>query len=124
VAWDPIKAPDEVKTGCLGKEGNEEWRPRTPVPFGLLPKEPGGSLQSAAGQSARLRFAPCPGALSALQRNCGHRVNRRWSFTHSSGRDAKRISANGGALPLLCGNIEHDPFRAHGKIEPGPFDRL
>jgi len=23
-----------------GEEGNDEWRPRTPVPFGLLPKWP------------------------------------------------------------------------------------
>jgi hypothetical protein len=57
----PIKAPDEAKTGRLGKEGNEEWRPRAAVPFGLLPKEPGASLQSLAGQPARLHFAPCPG---------------------------------------------------------------
>jgi hypothetical protein len=57
----PIKAPDEGKTGRLGKEGNEEWRPRAPVPFGLLPELPGASLLSLAGQSARLRFAPCPG---------------------------------------------------------------
>ncbi len=29
----PIKALDEGKTGCLGEESNDEWRPRTPVPL-------------------------------------------------------------------------------------------
>jgi hypothetical protein len=45
----PIKAPHEAKTGRLGKEGNEEWRPRAPVPFGLLPKVPGASLLAPPG---------------------------------------------------------------------------
>ena len=54
-----IKAPDDVKTGRLGKEGNEEWRRMAPAPFGLPPKTPIAVLQSLAGQPARLRFAPC-----------------------------------------------------------------
>jgi hypothetical protein len=32
-----IKAADEAKTGCLREENNAEWRPRRPVPSGLLP---------------------------------------------------------------------------------------
>ena len=34
----PIKAADEAKTGRLREENNAEWRPKAPVPFGLLPK--------------------------------------------------------------------------------------
>jgi len=54
----PIEALDEVQTGRLHEECNEEWRPRRPVPFGLLPKWPCASLRSLAGRPARLRFAP------------------------------------------------------------------
>jgi hypothetical protein len=54
----PIKALDEAETGRLCEESNAEWRPRAPVPFGLLPKWPCASLQSLAGLPARLRFAP------------------------------------------------------------------
>jgi len=32
----PVAAANEAKTGGLGEESNKEWRPRTPVPFGLL----------------------------------------------------------------------------------------
>src|SRR5262249_1782806 len=52
----PIKAQDEAKTSGLGEDGNTEWRPRTPVPFGLLPKTPIAALQSLAGRPARLRL--------------------------------------------------------------------
>src|SRR5262249_11762795 len=52
----PIKAQDEAKTNGLGEDGNTEWRPRTPVPFGLLPKTPIAALQSLAGRPARLRL--------------------------------------------------------------------
>ncbi|HXX84086.1 MAG TPA: hypothetical protein VEN29_08890, partial [Casimicrobiaceae bacterium] len=52
----PIKAQDEAKTSGLGEDGNTEWRPRTPVPFGLLPKTPITALQSLAGRPARLRL--------------------------------------------------------------------
>jgi len=34
----PIKADDEAKTGRLREEDNAEWRPKAPVPLGLLPK--------------------------------------------------------------------------------------
>ena len=40
----PIKANDEAKTGCLREEDNAEWRPKAPVPFGLLPKTPIASV--------------------------------------------------------------------------------
>ncbi len=50
----PIEAPDEAKTGCLGEEGNKEWRLKAPVPSGLLPKAPGAVLQSLDGLSVRL----------------------------------------------------------------------
>jgi len=52
----PIKAQDEAKTRGLGEDGNTEWRPRAPVPFGLLPKTPIAALQSLAGRRARLRL--------------------------------------------------------------------
>jgi hypothetical protein len=45
----PIKALDEAQTGRLREECNAEWRPRAPVPFGLLPKGPCTLLQSLAG---------------------------------------------------------------------------
>ncbi|HXX85254.1 MAG TPA: hypothetical protein VEN29_14885, partial [Casimicrobiaceae bacterium] len=48
---------DEAKTSGLGEDGNTEWRPRTPVPFGLLPKMPIAALQSLVGRPARLRLA-------------------------------------------------------------------
>src|SRR5947207_2510611 len=44
----PIEALDKAQTGRLREESNEEWRPRAPVPFGLLPKSPCASLQSLA----------------------------------------------------------------------------
>jgi len=44
-----IKALDEAQTGRLREESNAEWRPRAPVPFGLLPKGPCTLLQSLAG---------------------------------------------------------------------------
>ena len=46
----------EVCQACHGMDGNTEWRPRTPVPFGLLPKTPIAALQSLAGRPARLRL--------------------------------------------------------------------
>ena len=49
----PIKAQDEAKTSGLGEDGNTEWRPRTPIPFGLLPKTPIAGV-------AKSRQAPCP----------------------------------------------------------------
>ena len=52
----PIKAADEAKTGRLREENNAEWRPKAPVPFGLLPKTPIAALRSLAGQPARLRL--------------------------------------------------------------------
>jgi hypothetical protein len=52
----PIKAADEAKTGRLREEDNAEWRPKTPVPFGLLPKTPIAALQSLAGFPTRLRL--------------------------------------------------------------------
>jgi len=72
----PIKATDEAKTGRLRKEGNAEWRPVPPVPLGLLPKTPIATLQSLAGQPARLRLCALHWALSALQRDRAHSVNR------------------------------------------------
>jgi len=52
----PIAAADEAKTGGLGEEGNKEWRPMPPVPFGLLPKTPIAALQRLAGCPTRLRL--------------------------------------------------------------------
>ena len=72
----PIEAADEAKTGRLGEESNEEWRPMPPVPFGLLPKTPIAALQSLAGCPTRLRLRALRWAFSALQRVCAHSVNR------------------------------------------------
>ena len=72
----PIKAPDEAKTGRLREEGNAEWRPKPPVPFGLLPKTPGAALRSLAGYPTRLRLRALRGAFSAAQRVRAHSVNR------------------------------------------------
>ena len=44
----PIEAPDEAKTGRLREEGNDESRPKPPVPFGLLPKTPIAALRRLA----------------------------------------------------------------------------
>jgi len=70
--WDgaPIKATqlpnEEAETWRLREEGNAEWRPMPPVPFGLLPKTPSAALRSLTGQPARYRlralrwaFRPC-----------------------------------------------------------------
>jgi len=57
----PIKADDEAKTRCLREEDNAEWRPRAPVPFGLLPKTPIAALQVSPGISPAFDFAPCAG---------------------------------------------------------------
>jgi hypothetical protein len=72
----PIKADDEAKTKCLRKEDNAEWRPRAPVPFGLLPKTPIAALQSLAGHLARRSRSALRWAFSAVQRVCVHSVNR------------------------------------------------
>jgi len=72
----PIEAPDDAKTGRLGEEGNEEWRPRTYAPFGLLPKTPIAVLQSLAGFTTRLRLCALRWAFSAEQRVRAHSVNR------------------------------------------------
>jgi len=72
----PIKAADEAKTERLREENNAEWRPRTPVPSGLLPKTPGAALQRLAGCPTRLRLRAWRRAFSAVQRVCAHSVNR------------------------------------------------
>jgi len=54
----PIEAPDAVQTGRLRKEGNEEWRPMRPVPFGLLSKRPCASLRRLTGRTPAFAFAP------------------------------------------------------------------
>ncbi len=72
----PIKADDEAKTGRLREEDNAEWRPRAPVPFGLLPKTPIAALQSLAGFTTRLRLCALRCAFSALQRVREHSLNR------------------------------------------------
>ena len=52
--WDvaPIAAAqlanEEANTGGLGEESNKEWRPKTLVPFGLLPKVLIAALQRLA----------------------------------------------------------------------------
>ncbi len=51
-----IAAADEATTSGLGEESNKEWRPRTPVPFGLLPKTPIAALRRLAGYPTRLRL--------------------------------------------------------------------
>jgi hypothetical protein len=51
-----VEADDEAKTGCLREEDNAEGRPRTPAPFGLLPKTPIAALQSLVGFLTRLRL--------------------------------------------------------------------
>jgi hypothetical protein len=50
-----VKADDDAKTGRLREEDNAEWRPRAPVPFGLLPKTPIAALRRLAGYPTRLR---------------------------------------------------------------------
>src|SRR5438552_1898488 len=72
----PVEARDETKTPRLGEESNEERRPRTPVPCGLLPKTPIAALQRLAGRPARLRLCALRWAFSALQRVCAHSANR------------------------------------------------
>ena len=72
----PIKALDEAKTGRLSEESNAEWRPRAPVPFGLLRKWLYTLLQKLAGLPARLRFRASRRAIFALQRIRRHSVNR------------------------------------------------
>ena len=72
----PLKARDEAKTGRLGEERNAEWRPRPPVPFGLLPKTPIAALRSLAGDPTRLRLRALRWAFSAVQRVRVHTVNR------------------------------------------------
>jgi hypothetical protein len=72
----PIKADDEANTGRLREEDNAEWRPRPPVPFGLLPKTPIAALQTLAGHLVRLRLRALRWTFSALQRVCAHSVNR------------------------------------------------
>jgi hypothetical protein len=72
----PIKTRDDVKTGRLGEERNEEWRLNAPVPSGLLPKTRVAALQRLAGRPARLRLRALRCAFSALQRVCVHSVNR------------------------------------------------
>jgi len=52
----PIAAADDAKTGGLGEDSNKEWRPRTPVPFGLLPKTPNAALRRLSGYPTRLRL--------------------------------------------------------------------
>jgi len=52
----PIKALDEAQTGRLREESNEEWRPKAPVPFGLLPKTPIAASRRLAGCPTRLRL--------------------------------------------------------------------
>jgi hypothetical protein len=71
----PIEAQDEAKTSGLGEDGNKEWWPRTPVPFGLLPKTPIAVLPRLAGRLARLRLGALRYAFSATQRVCVHSVN-------------------------------------------------
>ena len=58
----PIEAPDEGQTGRLREEGNEEWRPMPPVPFGLLPKRPCASLRRLTGRTPAFAFAFAPRA--------------------------------------------------------------
>ena len=70
----PIKAADEAKTERLREENNAEWRPRPPVPSGLLPKTPIAALQSLAGCPTRLRLRALRWAFSAVQRVCAHSV--------------------------------------------------
>ena len=72
----PIAAADEAKTSGLGEESNKEGRPRTPVPFGLLPETPIAALQRLAGFPTRLRLRALRWAFSAVQRVCVHSVNR------------------------------------------------
>jgi hypothetical protein len=72
----PIKADDEAKTGRLREKDNTEWRPRSPVPFGLLLKTPITALQSLAGYLTRLRLRALRWAFSAVQRVRAHSVNR------------------------------------------------
>jgi len=63
----PIAAADDAKTGGLGEESNKEWRPRAPVPVGLLPKTPIAALQRLAGCPTRLHLRALRCAFSAVQ---------------------------------------------------------
>ena len=72
----PIAAADEANTSGLGEESNKEWRPRAPVPFGLLPKTPIAALQRLARFSTCLRLRALRWAFLEVQRVCVHSVNR------------------------------------------------
>ena len=76
----PIEAADEVQTGRLHQEANEEWRldlyNAPPVPFGLLPNSPCAALPRSAWHQAKCHLGASRRAISALQRVCGHSVNR------------------------------------------------
>src|SRR4249920_3231897 len=74
----PIATADEAKTSGLGEESNKEWRPRAPVPVGLLPKTPIAALRTLVGYPTRLRLRlrALRWAFSALQRVCVHSANR------------------------------------------------
>ena len=72
----PIKAPDEGKTGCLREEGNAEWRPRAPVPYGLRRQRAlrfVAKPRRAAGPSS---FCVSPRALFARNASREHGVSR------------------------------------------------
>ena len=76
----PIKTTilknSEDKTERWSEESDAEWRPRAPVPFGLLRKWLFTLLQKLAGLAARLRFRASRRAIFALQRIRRHSVNR------------------------------------------------
>jgi len=76
----PTKAQDEAKTSGLGEDGNTGWRPKAPVPVGLLPKTPIAALQTLTGRPARFRLCALRSAFSATQRVCVHSVNRPWEM--------------------------------------------
>src|SRR3989442_14085735 len=76
----PIEAPDFGKIGSKdqgsSEESNEEWRARAPVPFGLLPKEPMRFVAKPRRAACPASFRASRMALLAVQRTCGHSVNR------------------------------------------------
>src|SRR5215467_6052005 len=55
----PIKAQDEAKTSGLGEDGNTEWRPRAPVPFGCCRKRRSRRCKVSPGALPAFAFAPC-----------------------------------------------------------------
>ena len=71
------RAAYDAKTGRLGKQSNEEWRPRAPVPFGVAAEMAMRyRCKASPGSRRRLRFAASLKQVFGRATPCGHGVNR------------------------------------------------